>query len=113
MDRAAVAAAVVGQDPLDLDAVPLVVGDGATQESGSGGGFLVAEDLGIGEAAVIVDRDVDVLPADGVAVDAGCVPLAGVVVLLGPVRQRLPAPPAIRPSFLTSRWTSSPGREYS
>ena len=39
-------------------------------------GFLVGEHLGVGEAAVVVDGDVDVLPADGAAAAAGCVGVA-------------------------------------
>src|SRR5713226_2243408 len=49
VDRRPVAGAVVGQDPLDLDAAP----------------------AGVGEGAVVVDGDVDVLPADGLAADPG------------------------------------------
>ena len=75
VDGGAVAGAVVGEDPLDLDAVSVVVGDGATEEAGSGRGFLVGEDLGVGEAAVVVDGDVDVLPA--LVVAAAVVAAAG------------------------------------
>jgi hypothetical protein len=63
VDGAAVAGAVVGQDPFDLDAVAAVVGECAAEEAGSGRGFLVGEHFGVGEAAVVVDGDVDVLPA--------------------------------------------------
>ena len=34
------------------------------QKADRGGGFLVGEHLGVGEAAVVVDADVDVLPAN-------------------------------------------------
>src|SRR4029450_12394079 len=67
VDRSAVAGAVVGQDPLDRDPVPPVVRDGPAQEGDRGDGLLVAEHLRVGEAAVVVDRDVHVLPADRVA----------------------------------------------
>src|SRR5689334_12537765 len=60
VDRAAVGGAVVGQDPFDRDPVLLVVGAGAAQEGGGGGGAFVGEDLGVGEAAVVVDGDVHV-----------------------------------------------------
>src|ERR671930_2087643 len=59
----AVAGAVVGEHAFDGDAVAAVEGDRALQEAGRGRGLLVAEDLRVGEAAVVVDRDVDVLPA--------------------------------------------------
>jgi hypothetical protein len=67
VDRRAVGGAVVGEDAFDVDAVAAVVGDGALEEADRGGGFLVCEDLGVGEAAVVVDGDVDVLPADRAA----------------------------------------------
>src|SRR5512132_3761126 len=67
VDPSAVTGAVVGEDPLDLDPVPSVVGDGPAQEGDCGDGLLVAEHLRVGEAAVVVDRDVHVLPADRVA----------------------------------------------
>jgi hypothetical protein len=38
-------------------------GDGAAQEGNRAGGALVAEDLGIGQAAVVVDGDGHELPA--------------------------------------------------
>ena len=41
----------------------LVEGNGAAKETNDGCCFLVAEDLCIGEPAVVVDRDVNVLPA--------------------------------------------------
>ena len=81
VDGGAVAAAVVGEHPLDLDAVALVEGDGAVEEAGDGGCLLVVEHLGVGETAVVVDGDVDVLPADSVADVAGPVGVFGVVVL--------------------------------
>jgi len=83
VERGSVAAAVVGEQPLDGDAVPLVEGDGSTEEADDRGRALVGEDFGIGEAAVVVDADVDVLPADGVADDPVAVGAARVVVLIG------------------------------
>jgi hypothetical protein len=79
--QTAVATAVVGQHALDADAVALVEGDGATKEAGRCCRLLVVEDLGVGEAAVVVDGDMDVLVADGVADAAGSVGVAAVVVL--------------------------------
>jgi hypothetical protein len=63
VEDAAVAGAVIGEDALDGYAVAAVEGGGAAEEAGSGAGFLVVEHLGVGEAAVVVDGDVDVLPA--------------------------------------------------
>jgi hypothetical protein len=59
---------------------------------------------------VVVDRDVDVLPADRLALDPGRVESSLVGIRLTPPVTRLPAPPWMRPSRLTSMWTSSPGR---
>src|SRR3954454_23156695 len=67
VERGDVGAAVVGQDPLDLDPVAAVVGEGAAQEADRGRGFLVCEYLGVGEAAVVVDGDVHVFVAGGAA----------------------------------------------
>jgi hypothetical protein len=58
-----VGGAIVGEDSFDGDAVAAIEGDRATEEADCGRCFLVAKDLGVGEAAVVVDRDVDVLPA--------------------------------------------------
>src|SRR5664279_3723793 len=52
VDGGAVAAAVVGEQLLDLDAVSLVEGNGASQEGGDCDSFFVVEDFGVGEAAV-------------------------------------------------------------
>src|SRR4051794_9739352 len=49
VDDAAVAGAVVGEDPFDRDAVAAVVVGGPLQEGGGGRGFLVEEHLGVGE----------------------------------------------------------------
>ncbi len=58
-----VGGAVVGEDPFDADAVAAIEVNGATEEADRGRGLLVGEDLGESEAAVVVDRDVDVFPA--------------------------------------------------
>jgi hypothetical protein len=78
-----VAGAVIREHALDADAPAAEEADGAAEEADGGRAFLVLEDFGVGEPGRVVDGDVDVLPAD-------------------------PARP-IRPSFLTSMWTSSPG----
>src|SRR4249919_2739686 len=71
VDGGAVGGAVVGDEPFDGDPVAAVKGDGAAEESDRSCRFLVGEHLGVSEAAVVVDCDVDVLPADGVADPAG------------------------------------------
>src|SRR5581483_8911801 len=55
-----VGGAVVADDRLDPDAVATVEGDSAPEEADRGGRFLVCEHFGVGEAAVVVDSDVDV-----------------------------------------------------
>ena len=74
VDDGPVAGAVVGEDSFYLDAVAAVEGDGSTEEAGRCRGRLIGEDFGVCEAAVVVDRDVHVLPAGDpalAAVDAG------------------------------------------
>jgi len=63
VDRRAVAATVVGEDALDGDSVAAKESDSAAEEADDRQRFLVAQDLGVGEPAVIVDCDVDELPA--------------------------------------------------
>jgi hypothetical protein len=82
VDRRAVGRAVVGQDALHGDPVAGEEGERAAQEGNRGRRPLVGEHFGIGEAAVVVDCDVDVLPADGATPIAGLVGEGGVVVLL-------------------------------
>jgi len=55
---------VVRHHPLDLDAEALVPGNGGFQESHGAFLSLTLEDLAEGETGMIVDRDVDKLPAD-------------------------------------------------
>ncbi len=107
-----VGAAVVGEDPLNGDAVAGEEGERSAEEADCGCGLLVGEDLGVGEAAVVVDGDVDVVPACGAAVVAVRVAAARSAWPAGRKPTRLPAAWK-RPSFLTSMWTSSPGRERS
>jgi hypothetical protein len=102
---APVAAAVVGEDPLDRDLVPRVEAPRPAEEAGRRLRRLVGQLLDVGEPAVVVDRDVDAVPADALVPAR---PVAG--------RRRgfgRPPPGRIRPRFLVSRWTSSPGRSRS
>src|SRR5436305_3318056 len=71
VDGGTVRRAVVGDQPLDRDPHRAVVRDGTTKESDSGGGLLVGENFDVGQAGCVVDRDVHVLPADGLAANAG------------------------------------------
>src|SRR4029079_13440622 len=61
---AAVAGAVVGQHAFHPDVVATVEGDRAAQEAGSGHRLLMWQHLCVGESAVVVDGDVDVLPTE-------------------------------------------------
>ena len=89
------------------DAVAGEVVDGSGEERGAGGGLLVVEDLGVGEAAVVIDDGVDVVEPDpGLLLRRGRCPSAR-------PWARQPPPSGIRPIFLTSMWTSSPGRSRS
>jgi|SRR5271157_2348200 len=65
-----IAAAVVGQDPFDADAMSAVETPGASQEVGRGSRRLVGQLLGIGKATVVVDRDVNAVPAQSTMVVA-------------------------------------------
>jgi hypothetical protein len=56
--------AVVGHDGFDLDAAVLEPGDRAPEEARGGRGPFVGQDLGIGQAGSVVDRDVNELPAN-------------------------------------------------
>src|SRR5437764_5436894 len=89
VDRGAVATAVVGEHAFDGDPVSTVEGDGTAEEAGRGRGFLIGEHLRVGEAAVDVDGDVDVLPADQVETDAGGVVGAAAFVLAQTVAESL------------------------
>ena len=75
---------------LDGDAVAAVERASAAQEPDRGGGLLVGEDFGVGQAGGVVDRDVHELPAD-VATRAGRVGRWRVVRAGWPVT-RCPAP---------------------
>ncbi|HLQ14568.1 MAG TPA: hypothetical protein VK256_01735 [Candidatus Eisenbacteria bacterium] len=59
-----VAAAVVAQDALDLDAPACVPVSRSLQKRDGAVRLLIAQHLGVGEPGVVVDRDVHVLPAN-------------------------------------------------
>ncbi len=65
----AVAVAVVGEQASHPDAELSVIVQGGVQEGDGGGGGLVGQDVGEGEARVVVDGDVHVCPA-GARADA-------------------------------------------
>jgi hypothetical protein len=55
---------VVGHDPLDAYAQRGEPGGGAIEEAGAAGAARVGQQLGVGKPRGIVDRDMEVLPAD-------------------------------------------------
>ena len=61
---AAVAAAVVAQHPLDANAVTGVEAHRSLEEASGGDRRLVGQLLDVGDARMVVDRDVDPVPAD-------------------------------------------------
>ena len=58
---------VVGEHALDSDSLLAVPAEGAFEEGGAGGGAVARADLGVGEPGVVVDRDVQELPAGAAA----------------------------------------------
>src|SRR5437867_2441579 len=62
-EAGAIAGAVVSEQAANADAVLGIEGDGGAQEGDGGLALLVGEDAGEGEAGVIVDGDVQSLPA--------------------------------------------------
>ena len=58
-----VAAAVVGEDTLGLDAAAAVPAMRSSEKGRRGRGGLVRQDFDIGQSAVVIDADVDELPA--------------------------------------------------
>ena len=69
----AVSLAVVGVDTLDAHAEAGVVGHRRAQEHDAAVRVLGRQDLGIGDARGVIDRDVQVIPAD---VGASAMPLS-------------------------------------
>src|ERR1700676_663904 len=62
-----VAGAVVGHDALDLDAEAVIVGERSFEEGRSAALSLAGHHLGEGDARVVVDGDMDELPAEALA----------------------------------------------
>ena len=72
--RVPISERVVGEDSFDpRDALAGEELGRAQQNAGRGGSFLVIVDLGIGQAAVVVDDGVDVVEADRCLVEPGSV----------------------------------------
>lgn len=90
----AVGPCVVREDALDS-------GDGQAGEERGGPGHEDCVDFRVGEAGVIVDRGVEAVEAHAADRPAWR------------PRALWPPPSGIRSSFLTSTWTSSPGRSRS
>ena len=61
----AVTGTIVGEQASDADAKRAIVGVGEEKELGSGKAALIGQDLGEGDAGMVVDGDVDELPAGG------------------------------------------------
>ena len=59
-----VAAAVIAHHPANDDAPGRKPGQGPAEKGGAGGRELVGQDLDVGDATVVIDGDVHVLPAD-------------------------------------------------
>ena len=92
----AIVGAIVGEQAANGDAVLGVEGEGGAQEGDSGWGLLVGQHAGEGEAGVIVDGDVQSLPAGEPRASAPtAVATNGDLLIAG-----MP---------LMSRWSRSPG----
>jgi hypothetical protein len=109
----AIAGAVVGVNALSFDAVLLEKGQGGMEEGDGAVGGFVGEELGEGEAGMIVDGDVEVFPtgaADMIALarPSACPRLSPPPPRRSPVT-RWPVR-SMRASFLMSKWRRSPGR---
>jgi hypothetical protein len=92
----AVGRAVVGHDALDGDAMAVEPGERALEEGDGAGLLLIGQDLAVGKPCGIVDHDVQNLPA-------------AVVARPGAIAAMRWPMPSMRPSFLVSMWSSSPG----
>jgi hypothetical protein len=62
-DAGAVTGAVVGEQAANGNAEAGVVGDGSMEKGSRGRGFLVRQDLREGDAGVVIDGDMDILPS--------------------------------------------------
>ena len=70
------AGAIVRHDALDLDAEASKEAQGIEEKAQAGRAFFVGQDFRVGEARVVVDRQMDILPADAAGV-ALAGPVAG------------------------------------
>lgn len=66
----AIATTVVGEQAANADAVLGIKSHGVLEESDGGGGLLIGEQLGEGETGVIIDGDMESLPAGKLAATA-------------------------------------------
>jgi len=108
-----VGCAVVGEHALDLDPVAGEEDERAVEEADRGRRLLVGEYFRVGEAAVVVDGDVDELATDRAPVAAGRVAAAWPLAARPAAANPFPGATFDPASFLTSMCTSSPGRERS
>jgi hypothetical protein len=92
----AIAGTVIGEHAGDGDAESRIVVHGSLQKGGSRGGFLVGQYLREGNAGVVVDRDMHVLPAGAMDAPAS-------------VAGDATTEAWKRPIFLILRWSRSPG----
>jgi hypothetical protein len=93
-----VTTAVVGHDTGDGDIEAFVIGHGRLEERYGAFRLLLLQNLGEGDAGVIVDTDMNELPADATA-----------VALTGAIAGDAVTDLVKRPSFLMSMWIISPG----
>jgi hypothetical protein len=69
VDSGAIAGTVIGENPANRHAELGIVIDRSLEKGGGRRGFLVGQDLGEGDAGVIIDGDGNIFPTD--AVDYG------------------------------------------
>lgn len=101
----AVVVAVVGNDPVDADAVGGVEGSGPMEESRGRRLLLVLERLGVGQAGVPIDGRVQIRIADSGSGAA----LGGLGVAVAPAVDLAAPPSGMVPTFFTSRCSMAPG----
>ncbi len=92
---------VVGQNPLDADAVAGEPDRRVEEGPAGAAGALVADVGDIRQPGGVVDHHLDVVVAELAVTAVAC--------RLARPRIRWPPPSGIRPSFLWSWWTSEPG----
>jgi hypothetical protein len=96
----AIGARIVGEDALDNDALPAIPGERAGEEGRARPAVFAGQDLRIGQARVVVDRDVEEVPAR-----AGAAPAAVLEDRLADVPEKVES--------LAVDWRSSPARSRS